>query len=237
MKPSTSSRYGGLDLGDERAAEPGAVLEQVVHDQRAEDHAAGDGDERADAGRPGRSGTPVVIIGHGVLDRRPGVLEGRLVDAERVGLVGGLVDRRGRPRSPISSAWSTTPRTVARRRRPARASRPSTTRPAARLGFSLWRCEGADERLEHHGEDGRERHREHDLAHRRQRGDHDDRGQHEPDEAPRPHPQPRDPAEQARRHLPSPGRGRRRGRCGRVPSSSSARQWPAGVDAAPGPAR
>ena len=41
---------------------------------------------------------------------------------------------------PMSSAWSTTPRTVATTTAITRASSPRTTRPAARLGLRLWRC-------------------------------------------------------------------------------------------------
>ena len=48
------ARSAGSTCVDDGLPEPGAVLEQVVHDQRAEDDAAGQGDERADARRPGR---------------------------------------------------------------------------------------------------------------------------------------------------------------------------------------
>ena len=41
--------------------------------------------------------------------------------------------------APISSVWSTTPRTVATTTPIIRASRPRTTRPAARVGLNLWR--------------------------------------------------------------------------------------------------
>ena len=54
MKSSTLVAERGVDLCDDGAPQAGAVLEQVVHDERAEDHAAGDRDERADAGdQPG----------------------------------------------------------------------------------------------------------------------------------------------------------------------------------------
>ena len=55
----------------------------------------------------------------------------------------------------------------------------------------------ADERLERHRQHGGERHREHDLADRGEAGEHDDRRHHGPDEAPRPDPDARDPAQQA----------------------------------------
>ncbi len=58
------ARNAGSTVATTDAPESGAVLEQVVHDERAEDHAAGDGDQGADAGdeagedagrdRPGR---------------------------------------------------------------------------------------------------------------------------------------------------------------------------------------
>ena len=98
--------------------------------------------------------------------------------------------RRPRCRSPrrstalIWSACSVTPRTVATTTTAITASRPRTIRPAARVGLSPWRSRLPDQGLEDHGQHGREGQREHDLAHRRQRDDHDDRRHHEPDEAP-----------------------------------------------------
>ena len=58
--------------------------------------------------------------------------------------------------------------------------------------------EGADRGFEDHGQHGREHQREHDLAHRGQRGDHDDRRRHEPDEAPRPDAELGNPAQRRR---------------------------------------
>ena len=63
--------------------------------------------------------------------------------------------------------------------------------------------EDSDRGFEDHGQHGRERQREHDLAHRGQRGDHDDRRRHEPHEAPRPDSELGNPAQQ--RRAPAPG--------------------------------
>ena len=57
---------------------------------------------------------------------------------------------------------------------------------------------GSDHRLEDHGQHGRERQREHDLADRAKRGDHDDRRHHKSHETPRPDPQPGNPTHERR---------------------------------------
>ena len=117
---------------------PVAVLEQVVHDQRAEDDAADQADDAADT--LDHLGEEAVGDHRGgLLGGRPGVLQRGLVDPGDVELFGGVVQRvvgrRHRSRRPGRSRrgrWR-------RRRRPSAASRPSTISPAARVGFSLCR--------------------------------------------------------------------------------------------------
>ena len=124
-------------------------------------------------------------------------------------------------RASSSAAWSMPSSSVcsaacpARRRPSRRSGRPGRPRPGrspphadhqreqaeddqagGQAGLEPVTLERADEGLEDHGQNGGERQREHDLAHRRQGGHHDDRRHDEPDEAPRPDPQPRDPADE-----------------------------------------
>ncbi len=87
---------------------------------------------------------------------------------------------------PISSVCWITPRTVAITTRVINARSPRTTRPAPRVGFSPRRFEVHDHGLEDHRQNRGEEQREHDLAHRREAGEHDDRRDDDPDEAPGP---------------------------------------------------
>ena len=64
-------------------------------------------------------------------------------------------------------------------------------------GLELAALELPDQRLEDHGQNGCEEQRKHDLAHGGQRGDHDDRRHHAPDEAPGPR---ADPGKRAVHH-------------------------------------
>ena len=74
MKLSTSSRIDGAICATTERRRLGAVLEQVVHDQRAEDQAARQADQRVDAGHDLRDEALRDRRGR-LLGRRPGVLE------------------------------------------------------------------------------------------------------------------------------------------------------------------
>jgi hypothetical protein len=65
-------------------------------------------------------------------------------------------------------------------------------------GLELVALEDSDQGFEDHGQNGRERHREHDLADCAQRDAHDDGRHHEPYEAPRQRPDLGSPAEESR---------------------------------------
>jgi len=83
----------GVDLCDDRAPEAGAVLQQVVHDERAQDQAAGQADQGADAGN--HLGEDAAGDRRGrLLGRRPRLVQRGLVDTNRVGLLGRLVQCR-----------------------------------------------------------------------------------------------------------------------------------------------
>ena len=79
--------------------------------------------------------TPSAIVGRRRLSGFPGGVQRRLIEAK-------LVDRvviAASTDAPISSVWSTTPRTVATKTTVISAMSPSTSSPAARLGLNPWR--------------------------------------------------------------------------------------------------
>ena len=184
MKPSTSSRSAGVELGDDGAPEAGAVLEQVVHDQGAEDQAAGQANQCADAGD--HLGEEAAADRRGrLLGCRP---SGRPTTPDRPRTRRPPCASAASTEAPISSACSITPRTVATTTPVIKASRPRTTTPAARVGLNLWRSRPRPAGLKTTARTAANISGSTISLTAAERGDHDDRRHHEPDEAPGPHP-------------------------------------------------
>jgi hypothetical protein len=173
------------DLRDDGAPQPGAVLQQVVHDERPEYQAARQTDQRVDTGNHS------VDESFGdrrpsLLSRRPGVVQRLPVDVE----LGARVRQRRVDRGAdlvrlLEDAPHGRNHDDGHQRGQAEnddAGREGRLQPAT--------LELPHQGLEDHGQNRREEQREHDLADSAKRDDHDDRGSHGPDEAPGPDPDP-----------------------------------------------
>ena len=195
MKSLTSSRYDGVDLTDHRTPQRRAVLQQVVHDQGAEDHAAGDGDQPVDAlDHPGQR---TALDGRGgIVDRRPCVLQCGLVHLDLLGLLGEGLDGGG---GGVADLVHLLGDPLHRRHDhdSHHEEEPQHDEAGARRGADLL-PERHGHGSEDDGEDGGEGQREDDLAHRAERGHDDAEGDHGPDEAPGQDPQSREPPEEPR---------------------------------------
>ena len=181
MKSFTSSRIDGLDLRQDRASEAGAVLQQVIHDQSAEDQGTGEGHERPEAGYD-RGQHPFTDRGSCVLGGGPGIVQRLPVETEfldrvvlrcldrrsdLVGLVEHATDRGGHD----DGHHDEQPEHE-------HAGRETRLEP---MSFEAPGCG-----FEDHGEHGREQEGERDLADCGKRGHHDDRGHDDAYEAPGP---------------------------------------------------
>ncbi len=181
MKLSTSSRIDGVDLRDDRATETGAVLQQVVHDQRAEDQAAGQADQCLDAGDHLRDEALGDRRGR-LLDRRPGFVQRGLIDIE---VDARVLQRRVDRGTDLIPLRDDAPRGC-HQDDGHQGDQPKDDQAGGEGGLEPAALELPDKGLEDHGEDGREEEREHNLAHRAQGDDDDGRRHHETYEAPSP---------------------------------------------------
>jgi hypothetical protein len=154
----------GVDLGDDRAPQAGAVLEQVVHDERAQDQAAGQADQGAEAGNHlGQDAAGDHRLG--VLGCRPGLVQGGLVDTQSAGLVGRVVKRRVDCGAELISLLGHAP-DGGDHDDGHHGEQTEDDQAGGQGGLEPVAYQGADQGFEDHGEHGCEGQREHDLAHR-----------------------------------------------------------------------
>ena len=169
------------DLLDDGAPQARPVLEQVVHDHRAEDQGTREADQRVDAGNDLRDEALCDRRGR-LLGRRPGILERLLVDGELVDrVVDRRVDRVADPVRLLDHAPYGGDHDEGHQGEQAEDDQAGAEGRLEPASFEL-----PDQRLEDHGENGREEQRKHDLAHGPERDDHDDSRRHDADEAPGP---------------------------------------------------
>ena len=159
MKLSTSSRIEGPICRDDGAPETGAVLEQVVHDQRAEDEAPGQADQCLHAGDHLRDEALADRRGR-LLGRRPGFVQRGLIDIE---LVARVLQRRVDRGTDLISLRDDAPR--GRDHDDGhQGEQPENDHAGRERGLEPAAFELPDQGLEDHGQNGREEQREHDLA-------------------------------------------------------------------------
>ena len=180
---STSSRIEGDDLPDHGAPDARAVLEQVVHDQRAEDQAAGQADQRVDA-RDHFRDEALRDCGGRLLRGRLGILERLLVDVE---IVDRLLDRRVDRASDVVRLLDHAPHGCDDDDGH-ECEQAEDDQAGAERGLQAAALEVPDERLEDHGQHRREEQGEHDLAHRAECDDDDHGRRDDSHEAPGPDP-------------------------------------------------